>query len=208
MCRFRPAGPGSRSTWGIGCASSCPWCKGGSGLRFCPHNLHTVSRTENLCPPGVAGCCLRDSPLSLQTQTEELMLTVPSVVHVTPRMLQFLLLPGKYCFVHSGVTGNVGSLCKMWIQSCVPPSTSEFMNYQISNSKPLNILLHQRVLWAAADCKSYQSTIADLIKGTVPSPVLLQESYESFSELICPWSLSHPHAVASLDLSWWMSVRW
>ncbi len=75
-CRFRPAGPGSRSTWGIGCASSCPWCKGGNGLRFCPRSLHTASRTENLCPPVVAGCCLRDSPLSLKTHTEEMMLTV------------------------------------------------------------------------------------------------------------------------------------
>lgn len=72
MCQFRPAGPGSRNTWGIGCASSCPWCKGGNGLRFCPRSLHTASRTENLCPPVVAGCCLQDSPLSLKkTHTQE-----------------------------------------------------------------------------------------------------------------------------------------
>lgn len=64
--RFRRAAPGSRSTWGIGCASSSPWCKGGNGLRFCPHSLHTASRTENPHPLLVAGCCLQGSPLSLQ----------------------------------------------------------------------------------------------------------------------------------------------
>lgn len=66
MFRFRRAAPGSRSTWGIGCASSSPWCKGGNGLRFCHHSLHTASRTENPYPLQVAGCCLQDSPLSLQ----------------------------------------------------------------------------------------------------------------------------------------------
>lgn len=64
--RFRRAAPGSRSTWGIDCASSSPWCKGGNGLRFCPHSLHTASRTENPYPLLVAGCCLQDSPSSLQ----------------------------------------------------------------------------------------------------------------------------------------------
>lgn len=65
-CRFPRAGPGSRSTSGIGCASSCPWCRGGNGLRFYPRSLRSASRTGTPCPPLAAGCCLPDSPSSLK----------------------------------------------------------------------------------------------------------------------------------------------
>lgn len=126
-CRFRPAGPGSRSTWGIGCASSCPWCKGGSGRRFCPRSLHTASRTENPCPLLVAGCCLQDSPLSLKTRRDAVdMLLVVVVYSFAPKVL-FCMLSGQ------------GKGHRATLVPCMPHTMSI---YQLA-IQPLNILLRQ-----------------------------------------------------------------
>lgn len=109
MCRSHPAGPGSRSTWGIGCASSCPWCKGGNGPQFCPRSRRTASRTENLCPPVVAGCCLRDSPSYLRTHRRN-----------HDRLLFrlfFFPFTLKDCFVHTRVktyTAMSWHICHNW----------------------------------------------------------------------------------------------
>lgn len=127
-CRFRPAGPGSRSTWGIGCASSCPWCKGGSGLRFCPRSLHTASRTENPCPRLVAGCCLQDSPLSLKTHRD---------VVDTLLVGCCLLFCSKSAFLHAIRTGQ----SSQGYTGSVHATHHEHI-YQLS-IHPLNILLRQ-----------------------------------------------------------------
>lgn len=48
-----------------------------------------------------------------KTQTEAMTLRVPSVGHVTPRKVQFILLLREYCCEHAGVRTSDGSLAML-----------------------------------------------------------------------------------------------
>lgn len=64
-CRSLRAGLGSTSIWGSGCASSCPWRRGGIGRRSSLHILHIASTTWYHLQLVRTEHCLLGSPWSL-----------------------------------------------------------------------------------------------------------------------------------------------